>query len=207
MDTPKIEQLWSNLWASRTVAKAFRLRFELGGEEFDNTTQSVPRFLQAHRRSTAIADALFSDSCFGIVAWNDRPPYHAGLPEEVEDGFAALRSTGFDAPQVSEWQAAVYPDPGDDEDYVWHLRGYDLSHHKVLRDTLLWHAVATEMPIYPSAPVLTFLVDLESSTMLHVYDDRGMDVISDDPAKLQVLYVEFADWLLDYDRERMAKMF
>lgn len=63
------------------------------------------------------------------------------------------------------------------------------------------------MPIYPSAPVLTFLIDLSSSTMLHVYDDRGMDVISDDPAKLQVLYVEFADWLLDYDRERMAKMF
>ena len=30
---------------------------------------------------------------------------------------------------------------------------------------------------------------------------------SNDPAKLQVLYLGFADWLLDYDRERMAKMF
>lgn len=98
-------------------------------------------------------------------------------------------------------------DQDDNEAYVWNLRGYDLEHRKDLRDTLLWHAIATEMPIYPSAPVLTFLVDLESSTMLHVYDDRGMDVISDDPAKLQVLYLGFADWLLDYDRERMAKMF
>jgi hypothetical protein len=207
MGNPKIEQLWSSLWASRTFAEGFRLRFELGGEEFNNTTQSVPRFLQAHRRASVIADALFSGSCFGVVAWNGHPPYHAGPPEELEDGFAALHSTGFDAQQISEWRAEVYPHPGDDETYVWTLRSYDLGHRKVSRDTLLWHAIATEMPIYPSAPVLTFLVDLESSTMLHVYDDRGMDVISDDSAKLQGLYLEFAHWLIDYDRERMAKMF
>lgn len=207
MATPKIEQIWSSLWGFRTVNEGVRLRFALGGEDFDNTSQSVPRFLQAHRRASAIADALFNGSCIGIVAWNGRPPYHAGLPEEVEDGFAALESTGLDASNISEWQAKIYPHPEDEEVYLWTLRSYDLGHHKAFRDTLLWHAIAAEMPIYPSAPVLTFLVDLDTLTLLHVYDDRGMDVISDNAASLTGLYSEFADWLLDYDRERMAKMF
>ena len=63
------------------------------------------------------------------------------------------------------------------------------------------------MPIYPSAPVAIFLIDPNLRAMLHVYDDRGMDVISDDPTKLTGLYSNFADWLLDYDRNRMAALF
>lgn len=206
MNRPSIEHLWSSLWATRFGPNDLRLRFELGGEEFDNTIQQVPRFLQAHRRASTVADALFGDGCVGVVAWNGQLPNPAGLGDGVEDGFVALQSTGFQAPLVSEWQATVFPDP-DDEGYVWDFRSYDLGHSKIVRDTLLWHAVASEMPIYPSAPVLTFLLNPSTFVMLHVYDDRGMDVIADDPAKLRGPYSGFADWLLDYDRERMAKMF
>ncbi len=63
------------------------------------------------------------------------------------------------------------------------------------------------MPIYPSAPVVIFLIEPNVPVMLHVYDDRGMDLISDDPTKLTGLYSDFADWLLYYDRNRMAAMF
>lgn len=107
---------------------------------------------------------------------------------------------------MNEWQATLYPDP-DEEAYVWDLRSYDLGRDKVARDTLLWHAIASEMPVYPSARVVTFLLDSSRSVMLHVYDDRGMDVIAYDPAKLHGLHTDFADWLLDYDRERMTKLF
>jgi hypothetical protein len=206
MNRPSIENLWSGLWATRSGPEDVRLRFELGGEEFDNTVQQVPRFLQAHGRASAVADALFRESCVGVVAWNGRMPNPAGLGDGVQDGFVALQSTGFQAPLVSEWQATLFPDPND-EAYVWDVRSYDLGPDKIARDTLLWHAVASEMPIYPSAPVLGFLLDTSASVMLHVYDDRGMDVIAYDPARLHGLYSGFADWLLDYDRERMAKLF
>lgn len=206
MARQSIEHLWSNLWASRFTTNEPRLRFELGGEELDNTVQPVPRFLQAHRRASAVADALFCESCVGVVASTLRMPYPAGLADEVADGFIALQSTGFHAAPISEWQAELYPDP-DDEPIVWTLRGYNLGHDKVARDTLLWHSIAAEMPIRPSAPVLTFLIDPGQSVMLHVYDDRGMDVIADNSTKLYGLYSNFADCLLDYDRERMAKLF
>jgi hypothetical protein len=181
MNYPPIEHLWSSLWATRFAPDAVRLRFELGGE-FDNTAQQVPRFLRAHLRASTVADFLFSGSCAGIVAWNDRIPDPAGLPDEIKDGFVALQSTGFDAPQISEWWATLSPDSVDDE-YIWNFRSFDLGRDKIARDTLLWHAIAAEMPIYPSAPVVTFLIDPVASVMLHVYDDRGMDVIARDPAK------------------------
>lgn len=63
------------------------------------------------------------------------------------------------------------------------------------------------MPIYPSAPIVSFLLDPIESVMLHVYDDRGMDMIALDPAKLHPLHTEFENWLLEYDRDRMAKLF
>ena len=206
MNSPSVEHLWSGLWAPRPAEEDIRLRFALGGEEFDNTVQQVPRFLQAHRRASTVADALFSESCVAVVAWNGRPPCLEGLVDDVKDGFVALQSTGFAAPQINAWQAILYPDP-DDEAYVWNLRSYELGRDKVARDTLLWHAIASEMPIYPSAPVVTFLLDPSTSVMLHVYDDRGMDIVAYDPARLHGLYSNFADWLLDYDRERMAKLF
>jgi hypothetical protein len=200
MDYPSIEILWSGLWATRFAEKDVRLRFELGGEEFDNTAQQVPRFIQAHRRASTVADGLFRRNCVAVVAWNGRPPSPAGLPDGVKDGFAALQSTGFDALQIGEWQAALYFDPDDDAD-VWQLRSYDLGHDKVARDTLLWHTIASEMPIYPSASIEAFLLDPSTSVMLHVYDDRGMDVIAHDATKLGALHQNFAGWLLDYDRE------
>ena len=206
MSSQSIENLWSGLWAARFGFEDVRLRFELGGEEFDNTAQSVPRFLQAHRRASTVADALFRESCIGVVAWNGRLPNPAGVPDEVDDGFVALQSTGFHAPQIGEWQAVLYPDPGDEAD-VWDIRSYDMGPNKIARDILLWHAVASEMPIYPSAPVVVFLIDPSTSVMMHIYDDRGMDVSAYDGATLHGLYSRFADWLLDYDRERMAKLF
>lgn len=206
MNRLSTEHLWSSLWSMRFGPKDLRLRFELGGEEFDHATQQVPRFLQAHRRASTVADALFSGSCVGIVAWNGRMPNPDALPDEVEDGFDALQSSGFDAPQISEWQSTLCAEP-DDQAHVWELRSYDLAPDRIARDTLLWHAVASEMLIYPSAPVLTFLLDPSASIMLHVYDDRGMDVIAYDPHELRGLYNDFADWLLDHDRERMKSLF
>ena len=206
MTDPSTEHLWSTLWARSSPAEDFRLRFELGGEEFDNTVQQVPRFLQAHSRASAVADAVFTGACVGVVAWNGRTPYPAGLSDGAKDGFAALQSTGFTARQIAEWSACLYPETAGEAE-VWTLRSYDLGRDKVARDTLLWHAVAAEMPIHPSAPVVIFLIDPTVPAMLHVYDDRGMDVISDHPTKLTGLYSNFADWLLDYDRNRMSALF
>lgn len=206
MVTSGIDTLWSRLWTRRFGPDDVRLRFELGGEEVDNIGPSVPRFLRALHRSSTIADKLFCTSCVGLVAWNGREPNPLGIGE-VKNGFDALKSTGFNAAQIGEWDTPLYPESGGDEADVWTVRSYEISNNKAARDTILWHAIADEMPIYPSAPVVTFLIDPDNSIMLHAYDDRGMDVMADDAAKLRDAYSSFDGWLLDHDRERMGILF
>ncbi len=53
----------------------------------------------------------------------------------------------------------------------------------------------------------SLLVDFQRGILVHVYDDRGMDVISSDRHVLEPLYRDFQDQLLDHDRRRMAGVF
>ncbi|MBB3694797.1 DUF3885 domain-containing protein [Sphingomonas sp. BK580] len=206
MINPSVEHLWSHLWTTRFSDKDVRLRFQLGGQ-FDNVTEQVPRFLQAHSRASTVADAAFRNGCMGVVAWGGQRPSSTGLSRRTKNGFTALQSTGFVVPQSAEWHGPLYSDPDDAEANDATFRSYDLGEDKVARDTLLWHAVALEMPIYPKANVSIFLIDPVTPLMLYVYDDRGMDVIAKDEAALRDLFIRFDEWLLDYDRERMAKLF
>ncbi|TGE31087.1 DUF3885 domain-containing protein [Desulfosporosinus sp. Sb-LF] len=43
--------------------------------------------------------------------------------------------------------------------------------------------------------------------MLHLYDDRGLDIVSHDKNTLMPLYQELNEWILDYDSKRMDEMF
>ena len=74
---------------------------------------------------------------------------------------------------------------------------------------LLWAAVAREMPVTPKARWLTdlYLVDFSRATVLHVYDDRGMDVVAADVGRLRPLHGRFGDWLLAHDRPRADATF
>ncbi len=197
------EHIWTGLWRSRFGAADFRLRFELGGETLDGTHQPIPRLLRAMHRASTIADALFDDRCIAVVSSHFEAP-EGTRKSSKKTGFGALRSLGFHAVAECEWHAPLYLD---DDAYLSELRCYDISGQKLYRDTLIWNAIAAEMPIRPSALVESFLIDRSRPMLLHVYDDRGMDVIADDPRNLRDLHDRFDDWLLDYDRDRMNAMF
>lgn len=55
--------------------------------------------------------------------------------------------------------------------------------------------------------MVSYLADLERGILLHVYDDRGMDVSALTAAPLLPFYERFDAWLLDSDRERMKAAF
>jgi hypothetical protein len=52
-----------------------------------------------------------------------------------------------------------------------------------------------------------FWMSTEGKYLFHLYDDRGADLISADKEILLPIYHKFHSWLLDYDRERMDKLF
>jgi hypothetical protein len=208
-----ISARWADLWSSRWQDGACRVRFELGGEDFTSRHQPIPRALRAFTRARTVADALFGEACIGVVA-TDSTPYRRRLfhwprgegAESIQfaDGFAALQAMGFLAKEQSSWCATVHEN---EDDGTWTMRSFDLTESVENRDTLLWNAITSEMPIWPSSTDLSFLLHPTKGILLYVYDDRGMDVIGSRPELLRPIYERFDRWLLDSDRTRMAQVF
>ena len=198
---------FSERWLEPFRASPFSLRFQLGGETF-GTHVPVPRFTQAFGRARRIADEIFAASkqLSGVVA--ALPDSAADSFAPARDGFEAVAAAGFTQQPLNEWKAPIWPDQPEEEDQVpAHWRAYDLTGDAVQRDVLLWCAVSYEMAIAPKAPVLSFLADLDRNIVLHVYDDRGMDVTALDRETLLPLYRDRGEWLLDHDRKRMREAF
>ncbi len=182
------------------------LRFELGGEIFRSDTESVPRFLQAFDRARAVSRELFktSQSVSALISYV-AGTRSGGQARKVRRQIKAL-GIGHDLGQPSRRAS----DEGFDLDggtfRYCHCINLPPRSHAI--DALLWGAASREMPIEPRLRgALLYLVDFNRGVLLHVYDDRGMDVVATSPAQLLPLYEVFADWLLDYDRPTMDATF
>jgi hypothetical protein len=52
-----------------------------------------------------------------------------------------------------------------------------------------------------------YVFDVENHVMLHLYDDRGLDIVAYDKATLIPIYNKLNKWILEYDRKQIDKMF
>ncbi|MCP1146093.1 DUF3885 domain-containing protein [Lysinibacillus endophyticus] len=52
-----------------------------------------------------------------------------------------------------------------------------------------------------------YFINVTKKMIYHLYDDRGCDVIASNKEDLDSLYEELNDWILDYDREQINKIF
>ncbi len=52
-----------------------------------------------------------------------------------------------------------------------------------------------------------YFVNIDKKLIFHMYDDRGIDIISADKETLRPIYKQHNDWLLDYDREKIDNQF
>jgi hypothetical protein len=70
---------------------------------------------------------------------------------------------------------------------------------------LLGASIAYETPLLQGAG--SIMAGRFRGVMLHVCDDRDMDVRARDRGVIERLYQQFDTWLLDYDRPRMTAAF
>lgn len=191
-------------WDSLVRPSPFRLRFELGGEAFGNDAP-VPRFVQAFDRARKISQGAFeaSEKIWGIVAsW---PGSINELFAPAQDGMAALREAGFSGHALAQWTAPLGPWDDDGPPATWYA--FDLTNDLASRNCLIWCSVSSEMAVTPQAPIRSHLIDPDRQILVHVYDDRGMDVTALKRGALSKLYEDRSEWLLDYDRDRMRLAF
>jgi len=198
-------------WLAAHQASQYSLRFELGGKTLSNLTQPVPRFLQAFDRARAIADAVFpiNEPLSGVVAFWTLGELELFHPEAMagQTGLDELGLMGFPVDRPTSSWTAIPPHFGEDDGVVWNWNAYELGGRRDLRDVLLWAAIANEMGIEPKASVACYLYAPATGVLMHVYDDRGMDLTALRPEPLVQIYRQFNDWVLDYDRARIEAVF
>lgn len=193
-----------DLWAS-----PYRLQFELSDGEY--LGRYVTKFTASYDRARKVARAaLPSGSIVGIIAAFPEPSREMNaerLGWTTGTAFEHLAELGVstEAP-LAEWEGCWWPDEEDDpEAEPWAQRAVSLTWEQA--DILLWNQIAQDLGVAPRAPVFAKFVDLARGVCVNAYDDRGMDVTSLNREPLQELYLQCGNWLLDYDRSRMAAIF
>ncbi len=193
-------------WERELWVSPYRLRFELnqGGSH-------VTMFTSSYDRARTLARAaLPTDAPIGVIAANPEPEAELGAEWRgwtKGTAFGHLKRMGVRTKaHLATWKGDVWPDDeADDEAETWVHRAVRLTWDQA--DILLWSQIAHDIGVTPQAPVQSKLVDLERGVCVNAYDDRGMDVTALSPEPILELYRRFDDWLLDYDRPRMAEAF
>lgn len=182
----------------------FALRFDLGG-----FATGPHRVLRAIDRARAVAKAAFSDTGALTVFASY---YDAEKRTSRASGsFRALKEMGFPG-RFSKPESVFQRDEDHIADFGIDLCRYwcrtDLHYDEALVDVILWASIVAELDVHPKARWLRFhIADLERKIVLHVYDDRGMDLCGPSKVALAPIYKTFNTWLLDYDRATMDKTF
>ncbi len=74
--------------------------------------------------------------------------------------------------------------------------------------TQMFQAIANrERGGLPAIGSGVYLIDPHSKIIMHMYDDRGLDVIAADAADILPLYNIFGDWILENQRHRITFRF
>lgn len=74
--------------------------------------------------------------------------------------------------------------------------------------TRMFQAIANrERGGVPSISSGVYTIDPRSKIIMHMYDDRGLDVIAYDAVPLLPLYKSFGEWVLENQRHRIAFRF
>lgn len=86
--------------------------------------------------------------------------------------------------------------------FALHCKKQDIRYHALIK------AICNQdLGMKPSVPQRVYFVNKTKKTVFYVYDDQGCDIVATTLQTLRPIYETFNDWLLDYDREQMNKLF
>jgi hypothetical protein len=176
------------------------LRFELseGGSPLDQV-------LVALRKATIICDDVFAgDELILLHLQAFAPPSRFRLRAKIRE----LRLAGVVIPKFRDvWLEKEEAKAADDDvDRYWINCAFEVPAAKL--QNLLWCAFTTDFgPLRPNPNCRVYLLNTNKGIVVHPYDDRGMDIISQSTSALGGLYERHNDLLLDYDMEAIRTTF
>ncbi len=178
------------------------IRFDLGGR-----ARSAEDFAKVQRRATALFEAIFipGDAC--IVVSQDWPdgdtPNHGQTHLLMLSDFAVKQAVGLLQPSG---HVRIQEVDGD-ETSSYTLTWFEQSARDFRYDSILAGIANADHARFPALSGKVYFVNPRTNVIMHMYDDRGLDIIAQTKPTLTPLYRNFDSWILDYDRNRIDTLF
>lgn len=185
------------------------IRFKLGvNYDCNNIYENCPYLEGVYNRAITLFQSLHSktDDIYIVVDVNDfadgetfkhKLNIFSKYVKEKSDLFKLQKNT------------IPYVFPEDDEDGLYKTHRFTLK-CKVsdLKYIPMLKAICNQdMGIKPSIFHRVYFINVNKNTIFHIYDDRGCDVLATFPNTIRDMYHTYNDWILDYDRNKIDKVF
>jgi hypothetical protein len=183
------------------------IRFELGvNYDSDKAYENSPYLQNVYKRAITLFKYLHSqDEEIYIVA--DVNDYLSGksFTYKLNTFSRYIKQKAV----LYKMKQNTYIFPNDDEGGTYKTHRFtinckvsDLSYVPMLK------AICNkDMGIKPSIINRIYFVNTNRNTILHVYDDRGCDLIATSTETIRDVYEKFNGWILDFDRKTIDKIF
>lgn len=180
------------------------LRFEISEESYDDT---IGMMLRVMEKSEALFNEVFKNS---KSIWIILQFYSAVKlkPNKLPNGFQDLigdcqyKINPTDIYQVKEHRRTK--DEGVGYFYFYAIQKKpDFN----LIKPIIWAAGGFDIGIHPRAEVQAFFIDFEKEIIFHLYDDRGLDIVSNKKEALQECYKKYSKWILEHNRKEIDEIF
>lgn len=174
------------------------LRFELS-----IGTSPLDQALTALRRATVVCDDVFAGEEHVLVHLESYAP---PSPFALRPMLREFQVAGIFVPKIRDIWLDDDDQTDDDDDGSATFVSCAFKVPATKMQNLLWCAIASDLgPLRPKPCCRVYLLNINKGIVVHPYDDRGMDVISQSTTTLTGLYERHHDWLLNHDIDAMRK--
>ncbi|KGX91117.1 hypothetical protein N781_05350 [Pontibacillus halophilus JSM 076056 = DSM 19796] len=184
------------------------IRFELGAEqkgEYDHPNN--PYVSECYERAIALFESLHSptEEILVVMDVNDLNK-GKNLKHQLKNFPNYVKKSLLFR---LKHQALPYIFPEDDEEGTFKTHRFTLRcKTSDLKYVPLLKAICNQdLGLKPFIHHRVYFININRKTIFHVYDDRGCDLLATSPATIKGTYIRHNDWILDYDRPEIDKVF
>ena len=123
---------------------------------------------------------------------------------ETAEDFISSVVSDTDLPQPNEIKSEITHDDQAECIHVFLLWNINDFNPSKLLEEIIKADIGTGNDFLTSS---VYFVCTNDNVLFHLYDDRGADLVTDKKEKIQHIYYELNDLILDYDREKIDDIF
>jgi hypothetical protein len=167
------------------------IRFELGLDTF-------------RERAPKLYEAVFAPEDVCVIISQDWPENISPLARQRYFRVFALLEA-FDSKHPVSVQSLEVTTEEEGEQETFTLQWGQLPARGFQYGSVLEGIANADHAQTPSVSGRVYFLNPATAIIVHMYDDRGLDIIAATRESLTPIHQSFNDWVLDFDRERIAK--